>query len=125
MDALVLIEDAAVRDNVLVGLRNVPGIKPEAPLGFPNIDRAKRRAYHAIFIDHDPNRGGANDRLQRIHELAPKAEVVVVAESRATRALAPERARLKIAAFLDLPLNVTEFFRLAVRLRKRADSVPH
>jgi hypothetical protein len=121
MEALVLIEDASARDAVLVGLRNVPGIVADSPAGFPDVDRARRRAYDAIFLDHDPNRGGSVPRLRRLREIAPRAEIVVVAEPRATKALANERAELRIAAFLDLPLDVREFFRLAMQLRKRVD----
>ncbi|HKE01307.1 MAG TPA: hypothetical protein VKE69_09880 [Planctomycetota bacterium] len=124
MEALVLIEDPAVRDVLLTGLQNVPGIHAESPAGFPDVDRARRRAYDAIFLDHDPNRGGSVERLTRLREIAPKAEIVVLAESRASKALTAEGTKLRIAAFLDTPLDVREFFRLAVQLRKRVDGTP-
>ncbi|MBL8694055.1 MAG: hypothetical protein JNJ88_08155 [Planctomycetes bacterium] len=123
MEALVLIEEPSIRDLVLVGLRNVPGIHAESPSGFPDVDRAKRRSYDAIFLDHEPNRGGAVERLERLREIAPQAEIVVVAEERVARLLANERARLRLAGFLTLPVDVSEFFRLATRLRKRAETV--
>ena len=119
VDSLVLIEDQSVRDVVLVGLRNVPGCKADSPAGFPDVNRVRRRAYDTVFIDHDPNRGGAVERLERLRMLAPQAEIVVVAEERAAKALASERGRLKLGAFLELPIDVREFFRLSVRLRKR------
>ncbi len=122
MEALVLIEDPAIRDTVLVGLRNVPDVHAESPAGFPDVDRARRRSYDAIFIDHEPNRGGSVARLVRLRELVPDADIVVVAEERAARMLAPERTRIGITAFLSLPVDVGEFFRLAVQLRKRLSS---
>lgn len=121
MESLVLIEDPAVRDVVVTGLRNVSGILADSPAGFPDVDRARRRRYHAIFIDHNPNRGGSANRLARLSELAPGAEIVVVAGDRAVRALQSERSPSKISTFLELPLDVREFFRLVMRLKKKSD----
>lgn len=122
MESLVLIEDASLRDIVVTGLRNVPGVHAESPAGFPDVDRARRRRYDAIFIDHDPNRGGSVNRLARLRELAPESEIVVVAGERAVRALQGDRARLNIGSFLGLPMDVREFFLLAARLHKRFTS---
>lgn len=107
---------------MLTGLRNVPGIQAESPSGFPDVDRARRRQYDAIFIDHDPNRGGSVKRLARLRELAPESEIVVVAGDRATRALQGIRTQLNISSLLELPMDVREFFMLAVRLRKRFEN---
>ncbi|MFN0205344.1 MAG: hypothetical protein ACKVS6_03420 [Planctomycetota bacterium] len=122
VESLVLIEDATVRDVVLVGLSNIPGVRAESPAGFPDVDRARRRPYESIFVDHNPNRGGSVNRLARLCELAPNAEIIVVAEERAARALQSERTKLKISGFLELPMDVREFFKLGVRLRKRFDT---
>jgi hypothetical protein len=122
VESLVLIEDATARDVVLVGLSHIPGVHADSPAGFPDVDRARRRPYDSIFIDHEPNRGGSVHRIARLRELAPNAEIVVVANERAARALQPERGNLKIGAFVELPIDVREFFRLAVRLRKRFET---
>lgn len=122
MESLVLIEDASLRDIVFTGLVNVPGVKAECPSGFPDVDRARRRKYDVIFVDHDPNRGASVNRLTRLRELAPQSEIVVVTEERAARALHAQRAKLNISSFLELPMDVREFFLLATRLRKRLET---
>jgi hypothetical protein len=122
MESLVLIEDPFVRDMIVVGLRNIPGCRAESPSGIPDVGRAKRRAFDTVFIDHDPNRGSSVGRLNKLREIAPTAEIVVVAEERVVKSLSGERARLNLSAFVELPINVREFFKLGVRLRRRSDS---
>lgn len=122
MESLVIIEDPALRDTVVVGLRNIPGCHVDCPTGVPDIGRVRRRAYDAVFTDHDPNRGSSLARLTKLRELAPTAEIIVVAESRVLSALTPERARLRLGSFVEVPLDLREFFKLGVRLVKRAES---
>jgi DNA-binding NtrC family response regulator len=119
VEALVLIEDPALRDVVAVGLRNVPGCKADCPNSAADPARAKRRSFDAIFTDHDPNKDPSLTRLTRLRDAAPNAEIIVVAEKRIVESLATDRSRLRLGAFLEVPLDLREFFKVGMRLAKR------
>jgi DNA-binding NtrC family response regulator len=125
VEALVLIEDQALRDVVAVGLRNVPGCKADCPTSAADPARAKRRAFDAIFTDHDPNKDPGLTRLTRLRDAAPNAEIIVVAEKRIVESLATDRSRLRLGAFLEVPLDLREFFKVGMRLAKRTRRLDH
>lgn len=119
MDVLLVMRNRLHRDQIKVGLQQFPEFAVTWGEGYAAINEVRQRHYDCIFIGIEfPDQEGFK-LLQHLRSFNRSTKVVVVTGERHARDLAAEKSRLNIAAFLHVPIDAREFFRLVGRLRAR------
>ena len=119
MEILLIERDRLVRDQVKVGLQQFPEFNVTWGEGYAAVNDVRQRHYDCIFMGVDPRDKEGLRLLKHLRSFDRMTDVVAITTQRHARDMSGEKSRLNINAFLHVPIEVTEFFRLVSRLRAR------
>lgn len=119
MDILLIEKDQLVRDPVKVGLQQFPEFTVTCGEGYAGINELRQRSFDCVFLGVDSLQGEGMKLLRHLRNFDRTTELVVMASHRLAKDLAAEKSKLNIAATLNTPIEVGEFFRLVGRIRAR------
>ena len=119
MDILLVTRDPLVRDQIKVGLQQFPEFTVTVGEGYAGVNLLRQREFAYLFLEVDPHE---REGLQLLHHLRSFDRVtpcIVVTGERAAKDMAGDKGRLNINSFLQVPIDVKQFFRMVGRLRER------
>lgn len=119
MEILLVVSDRRVRDQVKVGLQQWPEFHVTWGEGYSAINDLRQHHYDCVFLEIDADKREGLKLLQHMRSFDRTTEVVVITSGKQAREMAGEKSRLNIVAFLHVPIDVAEFFRLVGRFRAR------
>lgn len=121
MDILLITSDNLLRDRIKVGLQQFPEFRVTCGESFPGVNVLRTVDFDLVFLQLGESTKECLILLKHLRSFDTKTEVVCLADDRTIRDLGREKQRNGINAFLNIDLDVTEFFRLIARLRDRRE----
>ena len=119
MDILLIVCDRLTRDQVKVGLQQFPEFTIVTGEGYAAVNTLRQRHYDCVFLEIDPEDHEGMRLLQHMRSFDRSTEAVVITTERHAKDMLREKSKMNITAFLQMPIRVSEFFRLVSRLRSR------
>ncbi len=127
MEFLLITTDSLLRDQLKVGLQQFPEFGITCGESFPGINMVRTMDFDLVFMEIGSNSPENLTLVNLLRSFDTNTEVVALADDQVIKDLSPHKQKHGITAFLSIPLNVTEFFRLISRMRARreeADTAP-
>lgn len=119
MDILLVEKDALVRDQVKVGLQQIPGFRVTVGAGHRGINELRSQHFDCVFLGLDPRDRESASLLQHMRSFDRTTEVVVMTGPRHAKDMAADKAKFDIHAFLQTPIEPRELFEFVGRFLER------
>jgi len=119
MDILLVCRDKLIRDQIKVGLQQLPEFGVTVGEGYAALNQLRQRDYGCVFLWVDPEDGEGLRMIEHLRSFDRTTEVVAITTQRHARDLAGDKTRLNITAFLRAPVEAEDFFGVVGRLRAR------
>ena len=119
MEILLVEGDRLIRDQVKVGLQQIPEFTVTCGEGYGGLNELRQRDYAVVFLGAPASVQDAKRLLEHMRSIDTKTDLVVLASDQMARDLQADKARYDIWSFLPTAVSVGEFFRLIARLRER------
>ena len=124
MEILLVERDALVRDQVKVGLQQIPGFRVTVGAGHRGINELRSQHFDCVFLGLDPRERESASLLQHLRSFDKNTEVVVMTIPRHAKDMAADKARYDIHAFLQTPIEPRDLFEFIGRFVERHAPVP-
>lgn len=119
MDVLLVEKDPLVRDHVKVGLQQFPEFQVTVGSGYAGINEARSRHFDAIFLGVDPRQKDTVKLLHHLRSFDTTTELFVLTPPRNVRDMGVDKSKYNIHSFVQVPVDVKEFFGLLGRFLER------
>ena len=119
MEILLVERDALVRDQVKVGLQQLPDFRVTVGVGHRGINELRSQHFDCVFLGLDPRDREAASLLQHLRSFDKSTEVVVMTIPRHAKDMAADKARYDIHAFLQTPVEPRDLFEFIGRFVER------
>ena len=123
MNFLLIESDPLVRDHVKVGLQQFPDFHVTVGNGFGGINELHTQEFDCVFVGLDGGDVEAVRLLEHLRSLDKDVELVVLTQSRNSKAMMREKARLDIHSVLAKPLEPKDLFDFVGRFQDRHKQV--
>jgi DNA-binding NtrC family response regulator len=120
LEILIIERDKVVRDQIKVGLENFRQFSVECAEGLSGVNRARRKTFDYVMLGINPQDPEGLELLKALRETCKETDVIIMTTHRQSKLMSADKARLNIFAFLGVPIEVREFFRVVARLKPRA-----
>jgi DNA-binding NtrC family response regulator len=122
VEILIIERDKVIRDQLKVGLQNFRQFSVECCEGFSGVNRARQKTFDYVFIGLNPQDQEGAGLLKAFRDLDKDTDVVIVTTHRQSKLMSGDKMRFNIFAFLGVPIDVREFFRVVARFKPRMPS---
>lgn len=119
MEILLVEKDALVRDQVKVGLQQIPNFRVTVGTGHRGINELRSQHFDCVFLGFDPHDRDSVSLLQHLRSFDKTTEVVVMTPPRHAKDMAADKARFDIHAFLQTPIDPKDLFEFIGRFVER------
>jgi DNA-binding NtrC family response regulator len=125
MEALLIVKDPLVRDQVKVGITQFPEFAVTVGTGYEGLNELRLKTFDCVFLGVDPRDKETMRWLQHMRSFDKTTELIVLTGGHQMKELSAEKSRYDIHSFLQTPLAVKEFFAFVGRfLERRASKQP-
>ncbi len=121
MEFLLITSDSLLRDQVKVGLQQFPEFRVTCGESFQGVNMVRTMDFDLVFLELGQNSPDNLTLVNLLRSFDSTTGVVALAEDQVIKDLSPQKQKHGITAFLSVPLDVTEFFRLISRMRARRE----
>ena len=120
MEILLIERDRLARDQIKVGLQQFPEFTVTCGEGIAAINELRQKSYDCVFLGIDPDNQTEGVRLlETLRSFDRTTEVLIVTSGRAAKDMQTLKGRMSIAGFVQIPIEVNDFFRVVARFRER------
>ncbi len=119
MEVLLVEKDPLVRDQVKVGLQQIPEFHVTVGAGYAGINEIRSKHFDCVFLGVDPRQKDTVKLLHHLRSFDTTTEVFVLTAPRNVRDMAVDKSKYNIHSFLQTPINVRELFGLLGRFLER------
>ena len=119
MEALLIVKDPLVRDQVKVGLMQFPEFAVTVGTGYEGLNELRLKTFDCVFLGVDPRDKETVRWLQHMRSFDKTTELIVLTGGHQIKELSAEKGRYDIHSFLQTPLAVKEFFAFVGRFLER------
>jgi DNA-binding NtrC family response regulator len=124
MEVLLIEKDPLVRDQVKVGLQQFPDCRVTAGVGHAAINQLRGRKFDCVFLGVDPRQKDTVKLLHSLRQLDGDIELFVMTPAQNVKDMGVDKSRFDIHSFLQVPLDLREFFGLVGRFNERLTARP-
>ena len=119
LEILVVESDKALRDHIKAGLQSFQRFVVTFAEGYPGINQVRQKTFDYILLGVPAADSEGMQLLRALREFDRDTEAVVLTAHKVAKTMASEKSRLNIFAFIDVPVDVAQFFRTVSRFKKR------
>lgn len=125
MEALLIVKDPLVRDQVKVGLMQFHEFAVTVGTGYEGLNELRLKTFDCVFLGVDPRDKETVRWLHHLRSFDKTTELIVLTGGHQMKELNAEKGKYNIHSFLQTPLAVKEFFSFVGRfLERRAARQP-
>ena len=122
MEVLLVVKDPLVRDQVKVGLQQFHEFVVTVGKGFAGLNELRSKTFDCVFLAVDPKDKDSLKLLHHMRSFDKSTELVVLVDSKSVKDMSADKAKHDIHSFLQVPIDVKEFFGFLGRfLERRTD----
>ena len=112
-----------MRDQIKVGLQQFPEFTVTCGEGIAAINELRQKSYDCVFLGVAPDDQAEGVRLlETLRSFDRTTEVLVVTSGKVAKDMQGLKGRMSINGFVQVPVDVTDFFRAVARFRERHGS---
>ena len=119
MEILIIESDKVIRDQIKVGLQNFRPFSVDCAEGFAGVSRARVKEYDYILVGVNDQGEDGIELLRSLREFNKDTDLVVVTSQKQIKQMSGEKTRLNLYAFIAVPIDVRQFFRVVARFKTR------
>lgn len=125
MEALLVVKDPLIRDQVKVGLQQFDEFHVTVGHGRTGISEARGRMFDCVFLGVDPREKETVRLLQHLRSFDQSSELFVLTDPLNIKDMAVDKSKYDIHSFVQTPLQPKEFFGLLGRFLERRTEHKH
>lgn len=112
--------DPRLRDIIEVGLETFQAFEIDRAKDASAVAMVRERNYDLLLVNADiADKGDGLDIIRQIREDDQTVEILVLADSKATKTMMKEKSACNIFAVLTIPIDETHFYKTIARVRDR------
>ena len=119
LEILVVESDKVLRDHIKAGLQSFQRFVVTFAEGYPGINQVRQKTFDYVMLGVPSVDSEAMHLLKSLREFDRDTEAVVLTAHKVAKTMTPEKSRLNIFAFIDVPIDAAQFFRTVSRFKRR------